>query len=85
MNNLRKGVDRAQEVFHEAWIVMVYCKGGIHRSVVMTCCILISLGFSADEAMALVKARRPVADPYSKGAKSSILKFEEEWNAQKGD
>ena len=85
MNNLWKGVNRAQEVFDEAGLVMMYCKGGIHRSVVMACCILISLGYSAEEAMTLVKARRPVADPYSKGAKSSILKFEEEWNAQKGD
>ena len=84
MENIWKGVNRAQEVFDEGDRVMVYCKGGIHRSVVMACCILISQGYSAEEAMARVKERRPVADPYTEHFKSRILKFEEEWSAQDG-
>ncbi len=82
--NIWKGVNYAQRIFDEGGAVMVYCKGGIHRSVVMACCILVSLGYSAEEAMALVKERRPVADPYTDHFKSRILKFEEEWNAKNG-
>ena len=84
MKNIWMGVDHAQEIFDEGGVVMVYCKGGIHRSVVMACCILISQGYNAEGAMTRVKKRRPVADPYSKSAKSSIQKFEEEWNAKNG-
>ena len=84
MENIWKGVNRAQETFDEGDRVMVYCKGGVHRSVVMACCILISQGYTAEEAMARVKERRPVADPYSEHHKARILKFEEEWKTQNG-
>ena len=81
MENLWKGVRAAQPVLAAGDAVMVYCKGGVHRSVVMACCILISQGFTAEEAMARVKERRPVADPYSEHYKSRILKFAEAWAA----
>ncbi len=84
MKNVWKGVNQAQEIFDEGRVVMVYCKGGVHRSVVMACCILISQGYSAEEAMARVKERRPVADPYTEHFKSRILKFEGEWKAKNG-
>jgi len=84
MENIWKGVNRAQETFDEGDRVMVYCKGGVHRSVVMACCILISQGYTAEEAMARVKERRPVADPYSEHHKARILKFEGEWKTQNG-
>jgi protein tyrosine phosphatase (PTP) superfamily phosphohydrolase (DUF442 family) len=84
MKNVWKGVNQAQEIFDEGRVVMVYCKGGVHRSVVMACCILISQGYSAEEAMARVKERRPVADPYTEHFKSRILEFEGEWNAKDG-
>jgi protein-tyrosine phosphatase len=84
MENIWKCVNRAQEVFDEGDRVMVYCKGGVHRSGVMACCILISQGYTAEEAMALVKERRPAADPYTDHFKKRILKFEEEWNTQNG-
>ena len=83
MKNIWKGVDHAGKTFEDGGRVMVYCKGGVHRSVVMACCILISGGFTAEEAMARVKERRPVADPNTEHFKSRILKFEGEWNAQR--
>ena len=82
MKNVWKGMDHAQEIFDQGGMMMVYCKGGVHRSVVMACCILISGGFTAEEAMATVKERRPVADPYTEHFKSRILKFESEWNTE---
>jgi protein-tyrosine phosphatase len=82
MENLWKGAEQAGEVIADGGVVLVYCKGGVHRSVVMACCILISLGYDAESAIARVKERRPVADPYSGHYKSRILKFEDEWRAQ---
>jgi len=82
MENVWKGVEHAQEVFDKGDRVMVYCKGGIHPSVAMACCILISQGYSAEDAISLVKERRPVADPYTDHFKTCILKFEEEWKTQ---
>jgi len=84
MENIWKGVDHSQEIFDQGGVVMVYCKGGVHRSVVMTCCILISQGYSAEDAMVLIKERRPVADPDTEHFKKRILKFEEQWKAQNG-
>ena len=84
MENIWKGVDQAQAIFAEGDAVMVYCKGGIHRSVAMACCILTSQGYNAEDAMARVKEIRPVADPYTEHFKSRILKFDEEWNAKNG-
>ena len=84
MENMWKGVNHAQETFDQGDKVMVYCKGGVHRSVVMACCILISQAYSAEEAMELVKERRPVADPYTEHFKSRILKFDEEWKGKNG-
>ena len=84
MANLWKGVEIAQETIKSGEGVMVYCKGGVHRSVVMACCILISQGYCAEDAMALVKARRPIADPYKEHFKARILAFEGEWKDQYG-
>jgi hypothetical protein len=84
MKNIWKGVDHALKAFEDGDKVLVYRKGGIHRRVVMACCILISLGYDAERAMAQVKERRPVADPYSGHYKSRILKFEGEWSTHDG-
>ena len=84
IENFWKGVNHAQKVFNDDGAVMVYCKGGVHRSVVMACCILVSQGYTAEAAMALVKKHRPVADPYTEHFKSRIFKFAEEWSLQHG-
>ena len=84
MDNMWKGVDQANKVFEDGEKVLVYCKAGVHRSAAMACCILISQGYSAEEAMAWVKERRPVADPYDDKFKKRILKFEDAWNAKNG-
>ena len=59
--------------------VLVYCREGRHRSVAAACSILIGLGQSAEEAMRLVKEKRPKADPYMWYIKRRILKFEQDW------
>ena len=59
--------------------VLVHCKEGIHRSVAQAACVLIGMGYTADEAMQLIKEKRAVADPYARHIQSRIQKFEEYW------
>jgi hypothetical protein len=48
----------------------------------MACCILIGMGYSAEEAMALVVEKRPIADPTIWHIRRRILLFEEQWRAR---
>jgi protein-tyrosine phosphatase len=76
---LRRGVEEALPVLESGGRVLVYCRGGRHRSVALTCCILIAQGMTADEAMDLVVQKRPVADPRSWHIERRIRAFETDW------
>jgi hypothetical protein len=60
--------------------VHVFCEGGRRRSVAMASCILIGKGYSAEDAMKLIKEKRPVADPYAWHIQRQIRKFEINWH-----
>ena len=76
---LRRGVEAALPVIDEGHAVLVHCLAGVHRSVAMACCILIGMGMSAEESMALVESRREVADPRAWYIRRRIEKFERSW------
>jgi protein-tyrosine phosphatase len=76
---LERGVQAALPVIAEGYRVLVHCRAGVHRSVAMACCVLIGTGQTADEAMALVKQKRSVADPYAGYIQRRIRKFEQHW------
>jgi hypothetical protein len=76
---LRRGVEAALPVLDAAGRVLVYCRGGRHRSVAMVCCILIARGMTADAAMDLVVDRRPIADPHARHIERRIRAFERDW------
>jgi protein tyrosine phosphatase (PTP) superfamily phosphohydrolase (DUF442 family) len=76
---LRRGVTAALPVIGEGDSVLVHCKSGVHRSVAMACCILIAGGYSAENAMRLVKEKRDKADPYISYIRKRIEKFESNW------
>lgn len=82
MDKLHQGVEAALPVIRDGGGVAIFCKQGRRRSVAMTCCILIALGHSAQEAMALVVAKRPIADPTIWHIRRRILRFEQEWRAR---
>ena len=42
--------------------LFVHCAAGVHRGPIMTVAILCSIGWNLEDAIALVEARRPVAD-----------------------
>jgi protein-tyrosine phosphatase len=79
---LRRGVEAALPVIQDGGSVMVHCKAGVHRSVAMACCVLIGMGYSANEAMDRVVEQRPVADPHIWYLEPRIYKFEQVWRAR---
>lgn len=86
MRVLYHGVEAALPVIRQGDKVLVHCRAGVHRSVAMACAVLIGKGYSADEAIDLVKEKRPVADPHVWYIKRRIRKFEGYWDAhQEGE
>lgn len=79
MRLLQRGVENALPVIDEGFRVLVHCRAGMHRSVAMACCVLIGTGYSADEAMQLVKEHREAADPDIWYIRNRIRKFEVFW------
>ena len=77
------GVEAALPVIRDGYKVLVHCRAGVHRSVAMACCVLIGMGFSADEAMKLTREKRSVADPEIWYIQNRIRKFEQQWLAKK--
>ena len=82
LRTLRRGVEAAVPVIDEGRRVLVFCQGGRHRSVAMACCILISTGLSAEEAMKLVDSRRAAADPWAWHIQRQIRRFETDWQSR---
>jgi len=63
IRSLRRGVIPALKTMAERGKVYAHCAAGAHRSVVLAAAILIAQGYSAEEAMQLIKQRRATADP----------------------
>ena len=83
LSALRAGVLAALPVLQRGEGVLAHCVFGRHRGVAMACCVLIGLGRSAEEAMALVDERRAVADPYVWYIRSRIEAFERDWRSHR--
>jgi protein-tyrosine phosphatase len=75
-------VEAALPVIDDGDAVLVHCLAGVHRSVAMACCVLIGMGYSAEEAMQLVESKREVADPRVWYIRARIEKFERSWRAR---
>jgi protein-tyrosine phosphatase len=43
--------------------VFIHCQWGIGRSALLTCCVLVSLGYSPAQALELAKKNRPIVSP----------------------
>jgi protein-tyrosine phosphatase len=80
MNTLKRGVEAALPVIQKGGCVLSHCRAGVHRSVAMACSVLIAKGYSADQAIQLIKEQRLVADPDVWYIRRRIYKFEQVWN-----
>ena len=79
MHALRRGVEAALAVIQDGGRVYVHCAAGRHRGVAMAAAILIALGQTPEQAMALIKEKRQVADPDIWYIRQRILRFAKVW------
>ncbi len=76
---LQRGALAALETIRAGGRVYAHCAGGRHRGVAMGAAILIAQGHSPQDAMELIKANRPVADPDIFYIRSRIVRFARQW------
>ena len=79
IRTLNKGVQAALPVIENGGGVLVHCKSGKHRSVAQAACVMIAKGYTADDAMQLIKDKRAVADPDAWHIQRRIREFESQW------
>ena len=82
MRTLEQGVRAALVVIGQGRRVLVHCHRGRHRSVAMAAAILIAQGYSARDAMRLIREKRTMADPQIWYIRKQIEKFERHWDRQ---
>ena len=79
MRALQCGAQAALKTTRAGGKVYAHCAGGRHRGVAMGAAVLIAQGYSPQEAMELIKAKRPVADPGVFYIRKRILRFARHW------
>jgi protein-tyrosine phosphatase len=79
IKSLKRGVAAALKTIQQGGKVYAHCQEGIHRGVAMGAAILIAQGLSPQEAIALVKQCRPVADPDAWYIRQRIYRFAKSW------
>lgn len=58
----RRGVDFAEAALERDGKVYIHCAAGVHRAPMMTLAVLGSMGWTIDDAMEMMQAKRPVVD-----------------------
>jgi protein tyrosine phosphatase (PTP) superfamily phosphohydrolase (DUF442 family) len=82
MRFLKKGVKEALTVMEGGGSVYTHCAKGRHRGPAMGACILIAQGMTPEEAMRLIKARRPASDLQAWYIQRRIKKFAHVWEKE---
>jgi prolyl-tRNA editing enzyme YbaK/EbsC (Cys-tRNA(Pro) deacylase)/protein tyrosine phosphatase (PTP) superfamily phosphohydrolase (DUF442 family) len=82
LSTLEQGARAALAVIGQGRRVLVHCQRGRHRSVAMAAAILIAQGYTARDAMRLIREKRAVADPQIWYIRWQIEKFERYWSKQ---
>jgi protein-tyrosine phosphatase len=58
----QRGVEFAEAALENGGKLYIHCAAGVHRAPMMTLAVLGSMGWTIDEAMEMIQAKRPVAD-----------------------
>lgn len=74
-----RGAEAGVALIRQQEKIFVHCMRGRHRSPAMAAAILIALGYSLDDAIAMIKKARPVARPDTLYIKRRIIAFEKIW------
>lgn len=80
--HLMRGTRAALQVIQSGGSIYAHCAHGRHRSVAMGAAILIAQGYTPEEAMQLIKQKRPQADPEVFYIKQRILSFARRWQQE---
>lgn len=73
------GVNAALPVIQSGGRVLVFCREGKRRSIIMASAILIAMGYSAKNAAAVLMKNREAADPRKWYVRWQIHGFERHW------
>jgi protein-tyrosine phosphatase len=79
ITSLKRGAAAALKAIHQGGKVYAHCQEGIHRGVAMGAAILIAQGVSPQDAIKMIKQRRPIADPNAWYIKQRIYRFAKSW------
>ena len=79
VKKLLAGVEAALPVIQNKEKVLVFCLQGKRRSVAMAAAILISMGYTGEQAIDLLTTARTVADPRRWYIRRQIKAFEKYW------
>jgi protein tyrosine phosphatase (PTP) superfamily phosphohydrolase (DUF442 family) len=78
---LIRGVQAALETIQAGGKVYAHCHRGRHRGPAMGASILIAMGYDPYEAIDLIMAQRPIANPNIFYIRSRILRFARAWES----
>ena len=79
---LHEGVDWVLEHVSEGGRAFLHCEHGVGRGPLMTCAVLVAQGYSAPEALRIVRTARWQALPNDRQL-AALLAFEEEWRRER--
>jgi|SRR5712691_7393286 len=80
---LHEGVDWVLEHVTDGGRAFLHCEHGVGRGPLMTCAVLVAQGYSAPEALRIVRTARWQALPNDRQL-AALLAFEEEWRRERG-
>lgn len=70
----QRGVEFAEAALASDGRVYIHCAAGVHRAPMMTLAVLGSMGWTIDDAMEMMQAKRPVVD-FAEVYVQSVEKF----------
>lgn len=79
---LHQGVDWVLDHLGEGGKAFLHCEHGVGRGPLMACAVLVAQGYSAPEALRVVRAGRWQAMPNDRQL-ASLLQFEQDWRANR--
>jgi protein-tyrosine phosphatase len=79
---LHEGVDWVLEHVSEGGRAFLHCEHGVGRGPLMTCAVLVAQGYTAPEALRIVRTARWQALPNDRQL-AALLAFEEEWRRER--
>ncbi len=79
---LHEGVDWVLEHVTDGGRAFLHCEHGVGRGPLMTCAVLVAQGYTAPEALRIVRTARWQALPNDRQL-AALLAFEEEWRRER--